>query len=329
MKFWLTYILVAILGTAGVYFGTQPLWRTLGLPTSSPASAAVTVSGIRPPASTTAPKESPAFTRQAKPVVSSATPPAPTVASGSQPDGQTPAPAVATATAPAEAAPTPGNSPYPPPTPGCASWGLTITSASYYSLSGENRGKLPSGTIMDVEDGRNSSKGDMSQGRVERSNTMAGPYLIANTDLVRFNVPRGEVAIENITTLKQSYALNGALDQRLADLKQQATAANPFATAYGAAVQKYNDFGTHEKALVAKRDAATGADRMLLMDQLRAMIPESQRLLRAVNDSKEKYNKWKAANPAAATPDLASDPQTQELQKQIAALEPQVKEIVK
>ena len=334
MNFWLSYILIAILGTVGVYYGTQPLWQALGHPLSSPAPAMATT-GVRTSDPTLAPKGSvirPATsiarpTPTPSPDVGPAATPAPSADNTTRP-GDAAAPATTTESKPPDAT-TPGNSPYPAPAPGCTAWGLTLASASYYSLSGENRGKLPGGTIMDIDEGRNSSKGDMSLGRVERNNAMLGPYLVANADLVRFNVPRSEVPVENIATLKQYYFLKGTLDQRLTDLKQQAVGANPFAAAYGEAVQKYNEFGTREKQLVTKRDAASGAERMRLMDQLREMIPENQRLLRAVNESKEKYNKWKAANPAAATPDLASDPQALELKKQLAALEPQVKEIVK
>ena len=216
----------------------------------------------------------------------------------------------------------------PPLTQGSKSWGMTLTSASYYSLSGENRGRLPGGAIMDIQDTRSSSKGDMSEGRVERDNTMVGPYLVAVSDLVRFNVPRSEVPAETITLLKQYYGLKGKLDQRIIDLKKQAVIANPCAAAYGEAVQKYNAFGEREKLLTAKRDAATGADRMRLMDQLRELIPESQRLLRAVESTKADYNKWKAANPGVSMPDPAADAQVQDLQKQIAALEPQVKQVI-
>jgi len=207
---------------------------------------------------------------------------------------------------------------------------MTITCASYYALSGENRGQLPGGSIIDIEDSRSTDKGvDMSMGRVERDNSMAGPYLVANVNLVRFNVSRSDVPADSIATLKQYYGLKGKLDQRIADLKKQAVGANPYAAAYGEAAQKYNDFGTREKQLTARRDAASGAERMHLVDQLREMIPEGQRLLRAVEDTKAKYNKWKAANPNAAMIDIAGDGQAEELRKQIAALEPQVKEIVR
>jgi hypothetical protein len=335
MKFWAPFFLVAVLGTAGVYYGAQPLWRAVGLtlPPAAGSSAPPASNGSYLRSATPAETPTPASVRAG--TAASAvrhTPrltPAPGAtefaASGYPPDRhETPA---IESVAPLPPAATGKN--LPPFTPGSKSWGMTLSRVSYYALSGENRGQLPGGSIMDIEDSRSTDKGvEMSMGQVERNEAMAGPYLVANVDLVRFNVPRGEVPPESVAILKQYYGLKGRLDQRIAALKKQAANANPYAAAYADAVQKYNDFGAREKQLTAQRDAASGADRMRYLDQLRGMIPEGQRLLRAVEEAKGRYNKWKTANPEAAPVDTAGDAQVQELRKQLAALEPQVKEIV-
>ena len=336
MKFLVPYLVVALLGTAGVYYGIQPLWLRMGwpLPAPAPAHATATTSApasapkdpyFRPATPAESPAQAPALTRViTAPGPTPVTPPPPVTTSG-KPEAPTTEPKPSTETATTTPAASSGN---PPLTQGSKSWGMTLTSAAYYALSGENRGKLAGGSIIDIEDSRNTSRGDMSVGRVERDNTMVGPYLVANVDLVRFNVARSEVPAESIATLKQYYQLKGALDVRLTVLKKQAASANPYAAAYGEAVQNYNNFGTREKQLTSRRDSASGAERMKLVDQLREMIPESQRLLRAVEDAKAKYNKWKAANPGATAVDTSSDPLVQDLQRQIAALEPQVKTLI-
>ena len=157
----------------------------------------------------------------------------------------------------------------------------------------------------------------------------AGPWLIALSDLVTFDQPRAESPPESVALLKQYYGLQGQLDQHVAELKQQAVDANPFAPAYRDAAQRYNAFGDREKRLTVQRDQARGADRMRISDELRAMIPEGARLQRDLDASKAKYQNWKSTHAAIANVDPASDPQVKELKQRLAALDPRIKEIVK
>ena len=181
---------------------------------------------------------------------------------------------------------------------------------------------------MDIDKRCDSSRGEMALGQVERDGAMAGPYLVAMSDLVYFAVPRADVPPENLTVLKRYYDLKGQFDQRLADLKQQVADANPFSAIYREAAQAYNAFGAKEKELTAKRDHAAGSERMRYVDELRAMIPEGARLQRTVDDAKIKYNGWKNSHKPIAAPDPARDEQAQAIKRRIAALEPQVKEIL-
>ena len=336
MKFFVSFLLVAMFGSVGIYYGTQPLWAAMGIPLPSsahPATGAPAPVTPQPYIQSATPLDSPTPAPVVRPI------PAPSRMTETTPPAAL-APAPVTEPVPASTTPPATEAPVseavtattadsiPPPTPGSKSWGMTMTGVPYYTLSGENRGKLPGGMIMDIEDTRSTSKGDMSVGRVERDGTMAGPYLIANANLVIFQVSRGTVPPDTIIRLKQYYDLKGKLDQRVSDLKKQTASANPYTAAYGEAIQKYNDFGVREKQLTEKRDAAKGEERMRVMDQLRGMIPESKRLERAVEDAKTKYNKWKAANPETTTVATGADPQVLELQKKLSALEPQIKAIV-
>jgi hypothetical protein len=208
-------------------------------------------------------------------------------------------------------------------------WGITVSVASYYSPAGKNQGTLPGGVIMDIEESRATSRGAMSLGRVERDGAMNGPFLIADVDLVRFGVARAEIPEDSLAILKQFYGLKGRLDQRISELRRQAVGANPYAQAYNEAVQKYNDFGKREAALVAKRNQSEGAERMKYMDTLREMIPEGNRLKRSVEEARSRYEKWNAANPGVATaPNVSNDTQVQDLRRQMAELEPKLKDIV-
>jgi hypothetical protein len=335
MKFLFAFLVVLIAGTLGVYYGIQPLWRAIGWPIP-PAPPGATAPKGQPAPATSEPPIRSLLTRQPESTAATASATTPKAESTPATDdtlGTEPPPATATqpVDAPPPAAPTVPSITLPPSAPGSKGWGLTITSAAYYSLSGELRGHLAGGTVMDIDDGRSTEKGvEMSLGQVERSGTMAGPYLVANADLVRFQVARSEVPANSLATLKQYYQLKGQLEQRLNDLKKQAISAhpNPYAAAYGEAVQQYNAFGDRQIRLTAQRDKAAGTDRMRYIDTLRGMITEGKQLELKLQEAKGQYNQWKAAHPNAVPPDLAaSDAQVQAWRQQLAALEPAVKEI--
>ena len=209
-------------------------------------------------------------------------------------------------------------------------WGITITRASYYSPSGQYLGLLPGGVLMDIIRSRETSSGEMSLVMLELDGKQDGPFLISVASLVRFsNLARNEVPTDDLSTLQQYYALQGKRDQRVADLKAKVECLNPYANAYHTAVQKYKDFDQQVALLTEKRDTATSTiDLMTYADKLRQMLPEGTRLQRAVEESKSRFNKWNAENPAIANFDTSNDAQIKQLQEQIASLEPRVKEIL-
>jgi hypothetical protein len=335
MRFLLAFVVMLLLGTLGVYYGIQPLWRVIGWPIPPPAPAENTSPELKPlsvPGPAT-PGKRPAPPPAGEPRRAPAPQPPPSGEPlAGTPEAGTDTPP-ATTEAPVAPAPNiPAITP-PPSTPGSKGWGMTITRAAYYSLAGELRGHLAGGTVMDIDDSRTTEKDvEMALGQVERNGTMAGPYLVAHADLVRFEAPRSEVPATSLATLKQYFQLKEHLEQRLTELKKQAISAhpNPHAAAYGDAVQKYNAFGERQTRLTALRDKASGADRMKHIDTLRGMMAEGKQLELKLQNAKSQYNQWKAAHPNEAPPDLtAKDQQVQELRQQIDALEPAVKAITR
>ena len=338
MKFLLTFLLVATVGTATIYYGLPPLWQALGLKVPTPATTPVAAveqipsttlpKGLHfhpkapPPDAPVAPADAPSVTQSTPLVVG----PVASAAPVSQPEKPDTAPATP------ETKPrikhTFDGKPPPAPAPGCKSWGITITRTKYYSLSNEWRGHVPGGTIVDIEDIRTTREAEMSLGRIERDNQMTGPFLIDNVDLIRFPSPRSEAAVEQVTTLKQFYDLQGKLDQRIAEITQQNIQANPDTAAYVNAKQEYDAFARKERQLVARRDTASGEERSRLIDQLREMIPAETRLKAAMNAAKPRYDRWKASHSDTVVMDVEKDTQVHDLQQQIAEIEPRVHEIL-
>ena len=318
------YFFAAAVGTAGVYHGARPLGTACGW---FPTAGAAPVSNAVPSS------ERPVLSAQPHPLHSAETSSAPAPVVSSSPSQTVSAPVATPTGTPADASaatppPTvPVPSTVPPATVGCKAWGLTLATVSYYSAAGERRGQLPIASLMDIEGTCDSSRGEMVRGRLERDGAMIGPYLVAASELVQFATPRSDVTPEIQSLLKQYYVTKNQLAERIAELKKDAADANPNASAYREALRQYNDFGAREKLLTEKRDRASGAERMRLMDQLRAMIPENTRLLRAVEESKTRYNSWKKSHPTDA-PDTSKDARVQELQRRLSEIAPSVKDFV-
>jgi len=221
----------------------------------------------------------------------------------------------------------PSNQPLPPPTPGSKAWGITISRANYYSLSNKWCGHMPGGLIVDIDESRTTQAGKMSLGRVERDHVMTGPYLVDNVALVRFSSPRSEVPAETVAKLKQYYELRDKLDQRIEAITRQTIRTNPETAPFIEAKQKYDAFEQKISQLVARRDGASGEERSRLIDVLREMIPAGQRLKIAVENTKIRYDQWKASHSDAVIVDVEKDAQVCELREQLSALEPEVRKI--
>lgn len=333
MKFWVCYLIVALVLSAAVYQGARPIGALCGLvPSAADAQSPVSDPVSAAPAAR-APRAQPASIASAPATASASPAENPASAAESVAHAETVPVSAQTgngvAVAPSEPPPQVASSAptVPPATVGCKAWGLTLGAVPYYSAAGDKRGQLPVGSLMDIEGSCDSSRGEMMRGRVERDGAMVGPYLVAASELVQFAAPRGEVAPEIQSLLKQYFEVKSRLAERIAELKKETVDLNPCAAAYRDAIQRYKEFGEREKALTERRDRAAGKERMDCMDRLRAMIPENTRLLRAVEESKARYNSWKAGHPVAPT-DTSKDPRVQELQCRLAEIEPRVKKYV-
>ena len=319
MKFWLTYLLTALVASAAIEVGA-PFMRThVILP---PPAVDLTPEPVRDaPAGRTARVSSTAI---ASLVAEAAAAPAP---AGVTAAGAAEAPRSSdrqdlTGVAPAVADTGPAT--------GTTPWGVTATRVSYYSQTGEHRGTLAGGVIVDILRHSNASRGEMAVCRIEpEGGAGAGFWLVALSDLVQFDQPRNDVPPATVALMKQYYGLQGQLDQRLADLKQQAAEANPYYPAYRDAAQRLNAFVAREKRLTSLRDQSSGAERMRLSDELRAMIPEGTRVQRDLDAAKPNYLEWKRTHGAVSTGDLDGDAQVRDLKQRLAPLEARVKEIVK
>ena len=307
MRFWLDYILTAVVGTLAVYYGAPQLQSSVSSRDIS-RTPAVVVENI------------PAEPAMPPPSASRPVPPAgnPTVPVVPVAPVAPVAPATPTAVLP--------STPSAPPPSSSLPWGMTVTRTACYSPEGANLGMLAGGATVESQGRRTSSAGEMVVCRLQRGAEWAGPYLIAAADLVLFQMPRQDVPAENLQLLKEYYEYKGRLDARLAELKKpRGDSGNPYAAEYRRTADEYNAFVERSQRLTAQRDRATGAERARLIDQLRGMIGEGQRLKAAFDQAQDKHRKWQSGNADPTAPDPSADEQVLELQRRIALLDPKVR----
>lgn len=206
---------------------------------------------------------------------------------------------------------------------GVTHWGVTVRDAPFFSREGDRRPDLlEGGTLVEQVGSTSSSKGEMALCRVSRPQGWVGPYLIATADLLRFPGDRQEVDAELVDRLRQYHRLNGQIEARRQALERAAVDANPYAAATRRAYEEYQAAQARARELTAQRDRAQGLERNRLMDDLRQMQAQEERLSQAVTEANRKYKEWKARNPVPAGSDPERDPQIRALREQMDALRP-------
>ena len=162
MKFWLTYLLTALVASAAIEVGVPILRTHVVLPPPAvdltPEPVPVAPTGRTARVSSTAIAALVAEATTATPSPAAPTPSVVTTAGAAEMPGAADrqdltgvAPAIA------DTGPATGTTP----------WGVTATHVSYYSQTGEHRGTLAGGVIVDILRHSNASRGEMAVCRIE------------------------------------------------------------------------------------------------------------------------------------------------------------------
>lgn len=272
--FWPIYVLTAVVGTAGVYV-MAPLARpyveaVFGKPELAPPSAAAgaehsgglelkTVAPL-PPA-----EEESVPSRPDKPAVAD--------------EGDEMAPAMNGIYLAAR-----GERPV---------WGITFQRATYYGLDGARLGHVPGGVLLDYREARVSSIGNMVECVLRENGTPSAPRLVSKKDVYLFTGSYTNLSDKQRANLQAYYALSGKVGVRKVELLQAAAAKNPFFATYNKAYRAYMAHIDAAKALTAKRDRATEAEKTRLEEQLREMKVAETALRTEYDAIHAKFRLWK------------------------------------
>lgn len=236
-------------------------------------------------------------------------------------------PSAAALTTAATSASSPEESP-PPPTGPVHDWGVLAETATWYTAQGTAAGRLTGGTVVERLSSHESSLGAMARCRVLHNQVWRDNVFILEPSLVMFQGAFTSTPVSTRDRIVRYFTLRSLIGDRETETKERLLRSNPYFATYQAAAKTYTEFQARVKDLVAKRDAATGMERARLEDTLWKLKSEQTTLLANLSRAEEPYKRWRAAN-VDNRPAPPSDAQIKTWQDELAALEPEIRGMVK
>lgn len=222
----------------------------------------------------------------------------------------------------------PAPSPSPAPSAGPSyDWGVLGETVSSYSASGEPSGRLPGGTVVERVSVHDSSRGRIVRCRVLRDQQWKDGFFVPEPAIVQFQGPFVEAPGADRNQVIRYFTLKAKIDDRRAELQEQAIRANPHFPAYQAAAKAMTEFQAKTKQLIAQRDTATGLERGRLDDTLRRLKGEEATILHQFRLAEGPYKKWRATHDDGSVAS-AGDELLNRWESELSSLKPTVSGMV-
>jgi hypothetical protein len=214
----------------------------------------------------------------------------------------TPAPAPA-ATSSVAATPPSSETPTGEPAPAAAESGrwavVRALEGHAYDVSGKFQHPLPTGSLLDVQEVRDTASGRLAVCRGAGADPAGAPIVVpwgeldmhvgrlADADPTERELrSRRAVVAARIERSRQAHPADAALSE-----------ANPHATAYRKARGDLDALRRRAESAQARWETSTGGERMKYADELRSMKPEQVRLEADCEKARVRAEEWAAANP--------------------------------
>ena len=216
------------------------------------------------------------------------------------------------------------------PDPGY-NWGIVVTNSFFYDAQMKPQGIMLGGTVVARKSSRLLPDGNVAEccylkeGRLWVYDTVH----IYEADLVLFDMPYDKSDPEQRDLLIEYCRLYGLHEAEKARLYKNMSQRNPHLSAHQETAKAYREFLARAKEVHEEHEAATGARRSALQDQLRKMKGQEMEVKRRYEEAKAQYDAWKQQNVTApAEAGRLKTPEMQTLENQMNALRPAVQEIV-
>ncbi len=332
MKFFVKYLIVAVVASCATYFGApflKPFLPCADAEKTDTGEVAVGIAandvGPSGEASASPAENGAPFSETAKPVRTANVPRIPESAQRPAPSPAQEKPTAQPVAEPAYDGPVASTDHIPQSCDGVKGWAVAVRDADV-ALTGGRKARIQAGTL--VEETATTGEGDEEAAvcQVWSDGRWSGPAKISTFDLFRVPGTRADIAADDVDLLCRFYRVKGDL----AAAKKAAVApdralidANPHAEEYRRLYREQQAFENRAEELKNERDNSTGAKRMKASDQLRSMMHEQQALDKKIAEIDKKYKAWKKAHandPAIAAKADAQSKKLDALQDEFDAL---------
>jgi len=185
-------------------------------------------------------------------------------------------------------------------------WGVIKSKTNLYSKEGKRLGELPAGVIFNYKTRSSSSKGKMISCSLLHKEKEMGPYLIQHKDVYLFTGQYSRLSKNQRHNMEAYYKVKGDVEARKVELMQQLAVKNPHYIAYKQTYERYMSLIDKSKELSMQSDKATGLMRASLDDQLRQMKNDEAELQTKYDKIHAQYKLWKQQH-ASELPDSSKD----------------------
>ncbi len=240
--------------------------------------------------------------------------------------GQPLAPTTSGETAPVPE-PEAGTAPQPAYNPD-AMWGTVSTQdAPIYDRNGKKMREIPAGSLVDVQETRSTTNGEVVIGSV-RSRNGNFDHVILRREHVELYVgyPISATSKEQRVLVSRRGEILGAIKSRQEALEKAASNRNPHQAEFLAVALKYKAIIDESKQLNEQYKKVTGSQRMELGNRLRTLKNDQFVMMPKYNELKQKRDDWNSQNQNVAQ-DIANDQQIRQLNQQLEQIDQQLRNI--
>jgi hypothetical protein len=207
-------------------------------------------------------------------------------------------------------------------------WGIVNKSSSFYTLEGDNIGKLTAGTLFTFDGVKHATGCFVLIAKIKsQANKWEGPFLVQSPDVVFFSGALSDMSETLVADIQNYYTIQGKIERRKEEIEVEGQSKNPHLESAKLWQKRYADSIATASDLEAKSNTLKGAAKSKAVDELRALKYEQSRIKVMADKEAANYKAWKDQNPTPASV-VDADPALKALQAELKEAKAKIKDVI-
>lgn len=206
-------------------------------------------------------------------------------------------------------------------------WGIVKTPSTYYSTEGKHLGELPGGVLFSYVAVKPTSKSLVLYGKIKRTEQWEGPFLLDYEGLTIFSGELEKMPPSVVEPLVAYFTVSDRITQRKKAIEEAEYSKNPYYASAKSAMDRYDATRLHADELQAKSEKLKGLSRSKVLDELRALKYEQNKVKMVLDRENANYKIWKESHPIPASK-YTMDGELQRLQAEYDQLQVAVRKFL-